>query len=93
MPPRRPEPLGWTVEHILPDLKPEAAYFFANDEGQRSGSIVFDMKTRQRFPRSLSRGFSPSTQGCRSGRSMNPQDLAKAVHRLARLLSDTERKI
>ena len=36
--------LGSTVEKILADLKPEAAYFFPDDNGQRSGSIVFDMK-------------------------------------------------
>ena len=36
--------LGSTVEKILADLKPEAAYFFADDNGNRSGSIVFDMK-------------------------------------------------
>ena len=36
--------LGSTVEKILADLKPEAAYFFPDDNGNRSGSIVFDMK-------------------------------------------------
>ena len=36
--------LGSTVEKILADLKPEAAYFFADDNGNRSGSIVFDLK-------------------------------------------------
>ena len=36
--------LGSTVEKILAELKPEAAYFFPDDNGQRSGSIVFDMK-------------------------------------------------
>ena len=36
--------LGSTVEKILADLKPEAAYFFNDDNGNRSGSIVFDMK-------------------------------------------------
>ena len=36
--------LGSTVEKILADLKPEAAYFFADDNGNRSGAIVFDMK-------------------------------------------------
>ena len=35
--------LGSIVEQILADLKPEAAYFFADDNGQRSGSIVFDL--------------------------------------------------
>ena len=59
--------LGPTIERILADLKPEAAYFFADDDGNRSGSIVFDMKTRRRYRRSPSRGFSRSTQRSLSG--------------------------
>src|SRR5262252_592775 len=42
--------LGSTVERILADLKPEAAYFFADDNGQRAGSIVFDMKDSSEIP-------------------------------------------
>lgn len=42
--------LGSTVERILADLKPEAAYFFADDAGNRSGSIVFDMKDTSQIP-------------------------------------------
>ena len=42
--------LGKTVEKILAGLKPEAAYFFADDEGQRSASIVFDMKDTSEIP-------------------------------------------
>ena len=42
--------LGPTVERIVADLKPEAAYFFADDEGQRSASIVFDMKDTSQIP-------------------------------------------
>ena len=30
--------LGPTIEKILADLKPEAAYFLADDNGNRSGS-------------------------------------------------------
>ena len=37
--------LGSTVERILADLQPEAAYFFTDDSGNRSGSIVFDLKS------------------------------------------------
>ena len=40
--------LGSTVEQILKDLKPEAGYFFADDNGQRSGSIVF-VKSAERI--------------------------------------------
>ncbi|MBV8731668.1 MAG: hypothetical protein JO336_17820 [Acidobacteriia bacterium] len=42
--------LGTMVEKILADLKPEAAYFFADDNGQRSGSIVFDMNDTAEIP-------------------------------------------
>jgi hypothetical protein len=42
--------LGTTVEKILADLKPEAAYFFVDDNGNRSGSIVFDMKDSSQMP-------------------------------------------
>ena len=42
--------LGSTVEQILGDLKPGAAYFFANESGQRSASIVFDMKDPSEIP-------------------------------------------
>ena len=35
--------LGTTVERILADLKPEAAYFFADDNGARSASIELEM--------------------------------------------------
>jgi hypothetical protein len=42
--------LGSTIEGILADLKPEAAYFLADDSGNRSGSIVFDMKDTSQIP-------------------------------------------
>ena len=61
--------LGSTVEKILADLKPEAAYFFADDNGNRSGSIVFDMKDLSQIRRSPSRGFSHSMQRSLSGLS------------------------
>src|SRR5882672_10120965 len=36
--------LGSTINQILAGLKPEAVYFFLDDNGLRTGSIVFDMK-------------------------------------------------
>ncbi len=51
--------LGVTIDQILADLKPEAAYFFADDDGQRSGSIVL----------SLNPGFSHSMRRFPCGRS------------------------
>jgi hypothetical protein len=35
--------LGSTIQQILEDLKPEAAYF-ADEDGKRTGFIIFDMK-------------------------------------------------
>ncbi len=34
----------------MADLKPEAACFYADDDGQRAGSIVFDMKETSQIP-------------------------------------------
>ena len=42
--------LGSTVERILAELKPEAAYFYADDNGNRCGSVVFDMKDASQLP-------------------------------------------
>ena len=36
--------LGSTIERIVADLKPEAAYFIADDNGQRSASIVLAIR-------------------------------------------------
>ena len=41
--------LGTTMQKILADLKPEAAYF-AEDSGQRTGFIFFDMKESSQLP-------------------------------------------
>jgi len=70
--------LGSTVEHILADLKPEAAYFFVDDSGQRSGSIVFDMKDPSEIPAVAEPWFIAFNATVSLRPIMNPQDLAKA---------------
>ena len=70
--------LGSTVEQILADLKPEAAYFFADDSGQRSGSIVFDMKDTSQIPAIAEPWFLAFNAKVSFRPVMNPQDLAKA---------------
>src|SRR5204863_1573876 len=67
-----------TVEQILADLKPEAAYFFADDSGQRSGSIVFDMKDTSEIPAIAEPWFLAFNARVSFRPIMNPQDLAKA---------------
>ena len=70
--------LGPTIERILGDLKPEAAYFFADDSGQRSGSIVFDMKDASQIPAVAEPWFLAFNAQVTLRPIMNPQDLAKA---------------
>ena len=68
--------LGSTVEKILADLKPEAAYFFADDNGNRSGSIVFDMKDASRIPAIAQPWFLAFNAKIYLRPVMSPQDLA-----------------
>jgi hypothetical protein len=70
--------LGSTVEKILADLKPEAAYFFPDDNGQRSGSIVFDMKDSSQIPAIAEPWFLAFNAKISLRPVMNPQDLATA---------------
>jgi hypothetical protein len=69
--------LGSTIEQILADLKPEAAYFFADDEGQRSGSIVFDMKDSSEIPAIAEPWFLAFNAKVSLQPVMSPEDLAK----------------
>ena len=70
--------LGSTVEKILADLKPEAAYFFPDDNGNRSGSIVFNMEDSSQIPAISEPWFLAFNAKVSIRPVMNPQDLAKA---------------
>ncbi len=70
--------LGSTVEQILADLKPEASYFFADDNGQRSASIVFDMKDSSEIPGIAEPWFLAFNAKLSFRPIMNPEDLGKA---------------
>ena len=70
--------LGPTIERILADLKPEAVYFFADDHGQRSGSIVFDMKDTSQIPAVAEPWFLAFNAQVSIRPVMNVQDLATA---------------
>ena len=71
--------LASTVEGILADLKPEAAYFFADDNGNRSGSIVFDMKDSSQIPAIAEPWFVAFNAKVSFRPVMSPQDLAKGA--------------
>lgn len=70
--------LGKTIEKILRDLKPEAAYFFADDEGRRSGSIVFDMTDTSEIPAVAEPWFLAFNAKVSIRPIMNAADLEKA---------------
>jgi hypothetical protein len=76
--------LGSTVEKILAGLKPEAAYFFADDNGQRTGSIVFDMKDSSEIPALAEPWFLAFNAKVSFRPVMSPQDLAKAGPSIAK---------
>ena len=71
--------LASTVERILADLKPEAAYFFADDHGNRSGSIVFDMTDSSQIPALAEPWFLAFNAKVSFRPVMSPQDLAKGA--------------
>jgi len=70
--------LGSTIEAILADLKPESAYFLADDHGNRAGSIVFDMTDSSQIPSIAEPWFLAFKAKISLRPVMNPKDLAKA---------------
>jgi len=70
--------LGSTIEGILADLKPEAAYFMADDHGNRSGSIVFDLKDSSHIPAIAEPWFLAFNAKISLRPVMTAQDLGKA---------------
>jgi hypothetical protein len=70
--------LGSTVERIVADLKPEAAFFFVDDNGDRSASIVFDMKETSQIPAIAEPWFLAFNAKVSLRPVMSPQDLAAA---------------
>jgi hypothetical protein len=77
--------LGSTIERILADLKPEAAYFF-DDDGQRAGSVVFDMKDPSQIPAIAEPWFLALNAKISLRPVMTPQDLAKAGPSFAKVV-------
>ncbi len=68
--------LGSTIEGILAGLKPEAVYFFLDDNGQRTGSIVFDMKNASDMVAIAEPWFLAFGAKISLRPAMTPQDLA-----------------
>lgn len=73
--------LGTTIQKILSDLKPEAAYF-TEDFGERTGWIFFDMKDSSELPGVAEPWFLAFNAKVTLRPAMNPQDLAAGLQGL-----------
>jgi hypothetical protein len=70
--------LGTTMQKILADLKPEAAYF-AEDNGQRTGYIFFNMKESSQLPAIAEPWFLAFNASLTVRPAMTAEDLAKGM--------------
>ena len=70
--------LGSTIQSIVEDLKPEAAYFVA-DEGQRTAYLVVDMQDPSQIPALAEPWFLAFNATIEALPAMVAEDLAKAA--------------
>ena len=69
--------LGATIQSILADLKPEAAYF-TDDNGQRTGFLFIEMQDASQVPAVAEPWFLAFNASVAIHPVMIPEDLAKA---------------
>jgi len=70
--------LAATIQKMLAELKPEACYFTADNDGRRSGIVVFDMKDSSQMVAVAEPWFLGFNAEVTFRPVMNPQDLAAA---------------
>ena len=79
--------LGKTIESILADLKPEAAYF-AEDNGKRTAFIFFDLKDPSQIPAVAEPWFLAFDAHLELHPAMNLEDLKNAVPGIERAVKN-----
>jgi len=80
-----------TIESILADLKPEAAYF-TEDGGQRTGFIFFDLKDASQIPAVAEPWFLAFNASVHLRPAMNLEDLKKAAPGIERAVKSYHRE-
>jgi hypothetical protein len=75
--------LGSTIQRILADIKPEAAYF-SEEDGKRTGYIFFDMKESSQLPAIAEPWFLAFNASLTVRPAMNAQDLADSAPSMQR---------
>ena len=83
--------LGKTIESILADLKPEAAYF-AGDNGKRTGFIFFDLKDASQIPAVAEPWFLAFDAHVDLLPAMNLDDLKKATPGIEKAVKNYRRE-
>jgi hypothetical protein len=71
--------LPQVLQKVLGTLKPEAAYFGTNPEGQRSAVIVFDMTDSSTMPATFEPLFMELNASITLSPCMNVEDLQKGL--------------
>jgi len=82
--------LPTTIESILADLKPEAAYF-AEENGKRTGFIFFDLKDTSQIPAVAEPWFLAFNAHLEFHPAMNLDDLKKAAPGIERAVKNYRR--
>jgi hypothetical protein len=74
--------IGRTIESLLQELKPEAAYFLTND-GRRAGMVFFDMTDPAQIPQIAEQLFQNFDAAVEFVPVMNSDDLRRALERVS----------
>jgi hypothetical protein len=82
--------LGKTIESILAEVKPEAAYF-AEDNGKRTGFIFLDVKDTSQIPVLAEPWFLAFNAHVEFHPAMNLDDLKKATPGIERAVKNYSR--
>jgi hypothetical protein len=80
--------LGSTLNQILAGMNHEAAYFYADDQGRRCASVVFDMKDSSEIPGIAEPGFLAANAQVTFRPVMNLQDLVAGGQGISRAVAD-----